>query len=103
MQFAFPLVVGYNQGGSAKEGLKLSWIRVVEAGEADEKLRNAYETVGAARGEVANILKLHSLRPEAMIAHLNLYRELMFSRSELTRRERETIAVAVSVVNECHY
>jgi alkylhydroperoxidase family enzyme len=38
-----------------------------------------------------------------MRAHLALYRELMFGRSELTRAEREMIAVAVSVVNHCHY
>ncbi len=59
--------------------------------------------MASARGEVGNILKAHSLRPEVMAAHLHLYRELMFGRSELTRAERETIAVAVSVVNECHY
>jgi len=28
---------------------------------------------------------------------------LMFGHSDLSRAERETIAVAVSVVNECHY
>jgi AhpD family alkylhydroperoxidase len=27
----------------------------------------------------------------------------MFGRSELTRMERETIAVAVSALNHCHY
>ncbi len=82
---------------------QMSWIRVIEEVEADEALRRAYEEVGAARGEVANILKVHSLRPQVMMAHLALYRELMFGRSELTRAEREMIAVSVSVVNHCHY
>lgn len=81
----------------------MSWINVIEPEDADEELRASYRAVGSARGEVANILKIHSLRPRAMTAHLELYRELMFSRSELSRAERETIAVAVSAINRCHY
>ncbi len=81
----------------------MSWIKIIEEEEADEALQQAYATVGAARGQVANILKVHSLRPQVMTAHLALYRELMFGRSELTRAEREMIAVSVSVANRCHY
>lgn len=81
----------------------MSWIKVIDEPQADEALKQAYDEVGAGRGVVANILKVHSLHPEAMSAHIRLYRELMFGRSELTRAERETIAVAVSVVNLCHY
>lgn len=81
----------------------MAWIDVVDESDADEALREAYEEVGASRGRVANILKVHSIRPAAMRAHLALYRELMFGRSQLSRAERETIAVAVSVANSCHY
>jgi len=81
----------------------MSWIKIIEEEEADDELRQAYGAVGAARGEVANILKVHSLRPEVMTAHLALYRELMFGRSELTRAECELVAVSVSVANRCHY
>ena len=81
----------------------MSWIKVIDVPEAEGLLREAYQEVASARGQVDNILKTHSLHPEMMTAHLRLYRELMFGRSELTRAERETIAVAVSVVNHCHY
>jgi uncharacterized peroxidase-related enzyme len=81
----------------------MAWIRVIDQLEASGKLAKAYAKVAAVRGRVANIIKVHSVHPEAMTAHLALYRELMFGRSELTRRERELIAVAVSVVNHCHY
>lgn len=81
----------------------MSWIKVTDESEEDETLKQAYDEVRAGRDTVANILKVHSLHPEVMTAHLRLYRELMFGRSELTRAERETIAVAVSVVNHCHY
>ncbi len=81
----------------------MTWIKVTDEREADGSLRDAYAEVGSTRGRVANILKAHSVHPEVIPAHLALYRELMFGRSELTRAEREMIAVSVSVVNHCHY
>ncbi len=58
-----------------------------------------------ARGSesLANILASHSLNPEALEAHLGLYRTIMFGQSPLSRSEREAIAVAVSAANDCHY
>ncbi|MDQ3963317.1 MAG: carboxymuconolactone decarboxylase family protein [Actinomycetota bacterium] len=50
-----------------------------------------------------NVLASHSLNPEAMQAHLLLYRTIMFGTSPLTRSEREAMAVAVSAANDCHY
>ncbi len=81
----------------------MAWIKVIDEEQADDKLREAYDQVSNARGTVANILKIHSLHPKVMTAHLALYRELMFGPSELTRAEREMIAVSVSVANHCHY
>lgn len=57
----------------------------------------------AARGEAANIYQVHSVLPEVMTAHLELYRELMFGPSELKRTEREIIALAISATNGCRY
>lgn len=81
----------------------MAWIKVIDEEQADDALRKAYDEVSGARGNVANILKIHSLHPRVMTSHLALYRELMFGKSELTRIEREMIAVAVSVTNHCHY
>ncbi len=81
----------------------MAFITVVDEPDAGEALRRAYDAVGSARGRVANILKIHSLAPGTMLAHLGLYREVMFGRSELSRTEREMIAVAVSSANGCHY
>lgn len=52
---------------------------------------------------LSHIIASHSLNGEAMRAHLALYRTVMFGPSELSRVEREAIAVAVSAINECHY
>jgi alkylhydroperoxidase family enzyme len=51
----------------------------------------------------ANILTSHSLNPDALQAHVRLYRTIMFGDSPLSRAEREAIAVAVSATNDCHY
>lgn len=81
----------------------MAWIKVIDEEHAGDSLREAYDKVGGVHGRVANILKIHSLHPKVMTTHLALYRELMFGKSELTRAEREMIAVAVSVTNHCHY
>ena len=81
----------------------MAYIRTVDRQDTNTELGAAYEKVAGARGEVANILKIHGIQPRVMLAHLALYTELMFGRSELTRAEREMIAVAVSVTNHCHY
>ena len=81
----------------------MAYIRMIEGEDATAELVDAYGKVAGARGRVANILKIHGIHPRVLLAHLSLYTELMFGRSELTRAEREMIAVAVSVVNHCHY
>ena len=53
--------------------------------------------------QFANILDSHTLNPDALRAHLGLYRTVMFGESGLSRVEREAMAVAVSAANECHY
>lgn len=81
----------------------MSWIKVIDEEKAEGALREVYAEIASTHGRVANILKVHSLHPQALTTHLALYRELMFGRSELTRAEREMIAVTVSVANSCHY
>lgn len=81
----------------------MSWINEVEVSEADGKLAETYAALIKQRGKVSNILKVHSLNPDAMENHLDLYMTIMFGRSGLSRPEREAIAVVVSASNECAY
>jgi len=53
--------------------------------------------------EMDHILASHSLNADALRAHLQLYRTVMFGPSGLTRAEREAVAVTVSAANDCHY
>lgn len=81
----------------------MPWIRIIPPAEADAALQRAYESVERRRGGVANIVAIHSVHPEVMLAHTALYQEIMFATSELSREERETVAVAVSSTNRCVY
>lgn len=81
----------------------MSWINEIEVSEADGKLAASYAALIKQRGKVSNILKVHSLNPDALNSHLDLYMTIMFGKSGLSRLEREAIAVVVSANNECDY
>ncbi|HAZ27391.1 TPA: peroxidase [Candidatus Acetothermia bacterium] len=81
----------------------MAWIRVVDEADADGDLRACYSRIRSARGKVANIMKVHSLHPAAMEAHLDLYRTILFGPSGLSRQEGELLATAVSAFNGCAY
>jgi len=81
----------------------MSWIEEIEVEEAEGKLAEMYADLIKARGKISNILRVHSLNPEALENHLDLYMTLMFGKSGLTRCEREAVAVVVSASNECEY
>lgn len=81
----------------------MSWIEEIEVEAADGKLAETYAALIKQRGKVSNILKVHSLNPDAMNNHLDLYMTIMFGKSGLSRAEREAIAVVVSANNQCSY
>lgn len=76
-------------------------IETINYEQADDKLRESYDKYGGEN--VANIIKVHSLFPASLEAHLQFYKTIMFGKSPLSRAQREMIATAVSVKNNCHY
>ena len=81
----------------------MAWIRMVEESEAKGKLAQLYERYTEPWGGVDNVLKIHSLNPRSMQGHFDLYKVLMRGKSDLSRAQREMIAVVVSKTNQCHY
>ncbi len=81
----------------------MSWIEEISLEAADEKLKPIYDDLIKSRGKISNILKVHSLNPGALKAHLDLYMTIMFGKSGLSRKERECIAVVVSRADNCEY
>lgn len=81
----------------------MAWIRVITEKEADGQLKHFYDRHMSREGQVDNILKIHSLNPRSLDGHYDFYRTLMFGKSDLSRVQRESIAVVVSAANKCHY
>ena len=82
----------------------MAWIEIVDEPDAEGRLRELYaRMVDPASGRVDTILRIHSLHPEGLRTHYELYREVMSGTKTLRKVDREMIALVVSVINECHY
>jgi uncharacterized peroxidase-related enzyme len=81
----------------------MAWIKMIMEDEATGQLKKLYEKYTEPWGGVDNILKIHSLNVKSLRGHFDLYAHLMRGRSELSRSQREMIAVVASVANQCHY
>lgn len=81
----------------------MAWIKTIEEKDAEGALKQTYDEQRRQAGDVANILKIHSLAPDVLAAHLEIYKAAMHSPGGLSRVQREMIAVAVSAANGCHY
>jgi alkylhydroperoxidase family enzyme len=78
-------------------------LRLIDEGEADGLLREEYDAAIERAGKVFNILKAMSLNPRVLRASMELYKEIMFGESALSRRERELLATVTSAEQSCHY
>lgn len=81
----------------------MSRIKVISPENANGRLKEIYTELEKKRGKIANIHTIQSLRPESIVKHLDLYMEIMYTHSPLSRAEREMMAVVVSVANGCNY
>ena len=81
----------------------MSWIWEYPEDTSVPEISALYDRLRAERGRVSNILKVHSLRPQALEHHLDLYMGLLFGPGGLSRARREMIAVVVSRANDCDY
>lgn len=82
----------------------MAWIEKVDEDKAEGKLKEVYEKItGRGSSKVAHILKVHSLNPQVLEDHLNLYKTIMFAGSNISRKQREMVATVVSAINDCHY
>lgn len=65
-------------------------------------VRELYETVGKARGNVPNMFRVYAHRPEllkTMVAHLNA----VTNTGTVPVRTKELVATLVSRINHCEY
>ena len=79
------------------------WIDFVSEDRAQGYVARVYRTIRRSWGGVDNVIKAHSLHPEALRALMTFYNGVMHGDGELSLRRREMIAVTVSAINGCHY
>lgn len=78
-------------------------IQTIAYDNAEEELKATYDHIIKSRGKLADVHKIQSLNPKALMAHMELYMAVMFGKSPLKRYQREMIGVVVSVANRCRY
>ena len=81
----------------------MAYIRVIDEDAAEGDLAREYTKAQRRAGRVYNVLKVQGLKPAALRETVRLYLAVMHAPGELTRPEREMLAVVVSAANECHY
>ncbi len=81
----------------------MAYIKTIEIDEADGIVKQEYEKGIKRSGRVFNILKIMSQSPSALKESMGMYTTIMFGPSDLSRAQREMIAVVVSQTNGCHY
>ncbi len=84
----------------------MAWINKIP----DEKwsetpgLAEQYDSVvDSDYGRIDEIMAIHSLNPTGLAAHNALYTSAMTGTKTLRKKERELIALVVSLENQCHY
>ncbi len=78
-------------------------IKVVQPEDAGKDLKEVYDQLVQKRGQLSEVLKIQSLHPSSIKSHVAFYTDIMFSKTALSRAEKEMIAVVVSVANGCIY
>ena len=78
-------------------------IKVIQHEEAEGELKSVYDDLIVKRGQLSEVLKIQSLHPSSIKSHTAFYMDIMFSKTQLLRAEKELIAVVVSVANGCVY
>ena len=82
----------------------MSWIERIGYEAATGRLRTIYDRIRGPRGELDNILTVHSLRPHTLEGHMALYKNVLHhSANVLPTWWLEVIGVYVSLLNRCTY
>ncbi len=81
----------------------MSYIDIVDIEDAAGIVKQEYDKGIRRSGRVFNILKVMSRSPGALKEAMRMYMTIMYGESELTRAQREMLAIVVSKMNHCFY
>ena len=69
----------------------------------DSDIRKYFDKCQEKLGMIPNVLRVYSFDQTKLRAFMDMYNDLMLSESNLSKLEREMIAVEVSSINRCYY
>jgi uncharacterized peroxidase-related enzyme len=78
-------------------------IKLPPRSKLDPDMRKYFEVCDEKIGYLPNVLAAYSFDSAKLRAFVNFYNDLMLAESELSKLEREMIAVVVSSANRCYY
>ena len=81
----------------------MAYIHTIHESDATGELAEWYRRAGNPDGTVDNVMKIHSLNPDTLRTHFEMYRAALHGPSPLSRIEREIVGVVVSRLNGCNY
>ncbi|MFQ5947321.1 MAG: carboxymuconolactone decarboxylase family protein [Acidimicrobiia bacterium] len=81
----------------------MAYIEKIPPEAAVGTLKEEYQAAIRRAGRIWEIVAVQSQSPETLRASIGMYTTAMFGESELSRAQREMIAVVTSKLNDCHY
>ncbi|MGC6488827.1 MAG: carboxymuconolactone decarboxylase family protein [Planctomycetota bacterium] len=81
----------------------MAYIRQVSDEEATGACKRQLDAARQRAGRVWNIVRAMTPNPDVLRASMQLYQAVMYGASDLSRRQRELLAVVVSRANGCTY
>ena len=82
---------------------RIAWLAIQPEEEMDPNFRKLFAKARESLGFVPNVFVGYMARPQHFSLWFNHFRELTLGDSQLSRAEREMIAVVVSSLNHCLY
>lgn len=82
----------------------MSWIKVIPYEQATGKLKTLYKKIMGPKGQIDNVLSIHSLRPHTLVGHMSLYKNtLHHSNNSFPNWFLELLGTYTSYINKCDY
>ncbi len=81
----------------------MAFIKLFKFEESSGLLKKEYEKGLRRAGRIWKVLTIQSQTPEILRDSMRLYNSTMYGNVDISRFDRELLAVVTSVANECEY
>ena len=81
----------------------MAFIKLFKFEESSGLLKKEYEKGLRRAGRIWNVLTIQSQTPEILRDSMRLYNSTMYGSVDISRFDRELLAVVTSIANECEY